>query len=68
MINSIEKALSNRSGCTKCRQTIEVGSLRGVQIGTAFGHDAKSYFCTKCTKTLLEEQLAFTQKLLDLVS
>lgn len=64
MINGIEKALSNRSTCTKCKGPIEVGDKRGYEKKCAFGHATKSYYCKKCTKGLLEEQIAYSQKLL----
>ena len=65
MINEIEKALSNHSICNRCKQTIEVGTLRGVANGVAFGHKTSSYYCKKCTKDLLESQIKYSQGLLE---
>lgn len=65
MITIIEKALSNRSKCTVCGKTIEVGSLRGVEDRMAFGHMSHVYFDAKCTEFVLREQIVNSQKLLD---
>jgi hypothetical protein len=65
MIEAIEKALSGRSGCVKCRKAIEIDSLRGIERGVSFGHPVKNYFCSKCTKLILEAQLKETKEMLD---
>jgi len=65
MISSIEKALSNRSRCNRCGNTIEVGSLRGMEDKIAFGNVSHSYYDTACTKVLLTEQINNSKKLLD---
>jgi uncharacterized protein with PIN domain len=65
MITEVEKAVSNRSSCTKCKQFIEAGTLRGIEAKMAFGHQAHSYYCTKCTKTFLQEQIEYSKKLLE---
>ena len=68
MIGEIEKALSSRSSCTKCKKGIEVDSLRGIEHGVSFGHPVKNYFCSKCTKLILEKQLQENKEMLDQLS
>jgi len=65
MIKNIEKALSNRSRCNRCGNTIEVGSLRGMEEKIAFGNMSYKYYDTACTKILLIEQINNSKKILE---
>lgn len=64
MIGEIEKASSGRSKCTKCKKIITIDSLRGIEHGVSFGHPVKNYFCSECTKPILEKQLQKTKEML----
>jgi len=68
MIGEIEKASSGRSKCTKCKKIIVIDSLRGIEHGVSFGHPVKNYFCSKCTKLILENQLQKNKEMLDQLS
>jgi hypothetical protein len=65
MIGEIEKAPSGRSSCTKCKKYIVIDSLRGIEYGVSFGHSVKNFFCSKCTKLILEKQLQKNKEMLD---
>jgi hypothetical protein len=65
MIEEIEKAVSNRSSCTKCKKRIALGSLRGIEHERSFRYMSTNYFCSKCTKLILEQQLKDIKKMLN---
>jgi len=63
MIEGIEISPSDRARCKRCGKKIPEGTPRGVKSEKKSNYTAFSYYCYKCTKIEIEEDIELSKEL-----
>lgn len=62
MSYDIEKAPSNQSRCAWCKKRILKGTKRLIYTSSYFGHPTYKYYCPKCGKKVMAEEIRELKK------
>lgn len=65
MILELELAKTNRSKCTKCKEIIEAGQIRGIEKFTNFRHKTTRFYCKQCSTIELLEAYKAIESLIN---
>ena len=62
-ISEIEIAKSSNAGCKFCGKLMGKGTPRGIEYVKGGTYTSERYYCWKCTKIKLKEQIEYSKKL-----